>query len=292
MASSSQAVASKGTIPPPECTCSRYRGATNTEDDVAIIAQKCPLLPDDVGDSIDTAKPLPQLPASFEGLIGFGGDKDVFSFRASRGARVTVTLALVAPYYSPGYSSSGNAATTGASQGRSNLDAEVSLLNRTGHVLRTWLNGAGLLSGVLAPSVVPYQVGCACSLGGAWGSRHGEPTCWLTAYFCHCLPALPPSFGIRQPPVRPTGHRWARARIPRTRPGSAARGREARPAGLPPPPAMHGLCPSTRMPWACPFTHLQCTYFLRVVGVGQGPDATDGTHAWELKGLPLRRPSG
>ena len=139
--------------PLPACTHRRYLGATKAEDDVAIIAQKCPLLPDDVGDSTDTAKPLPQLPVSFEGLIGFGGDADVFSFQANRNARVTVTLSLAAPYSRGGASGS-------ASQARSNLDAEVSLLNSTGHALRTWSNDAGLLSGVLTPVInaLPYQV--------------------------------------------------------------------------------------------------------------------------------------
>ena len=162
MAFSSQQAASASTrTPPPACARGRYRGVTKTEDDVAVIALKCPLLPDDVGDSIGTAKPLPQLPTSFQGLVGFGGDADVFSFQAGRGARVTVTLSLVAPY-SYRDSSGGGAADLAAGEARSNLDAEVSLLNSTGQVMQTWTNNAGLLSGALSPGSVSlsYRVGC------------------------------------------------------------------------------------------------------------------------------------
>ena len=43
-------------------------------------------------------------------------------------------------------------------------------------------------------------------------------------------------------------------------------------------------CPCTRLLWAYPYTCLQGTYYLRIMGVGQGPNATAGEHAREWKG--------
>ena len=127
----------------------RYLNATNLEDDVVIIAKSCPLIPDDVGDTTDQAKPL-ALSVAFSGLIGFGGDVDVFSFHGSAGKQLLVTLSLVndfSPrallYYQ-----------------RTNLDAEVTLLNSTRGVMRALGDERtpGVFSGFFFTGPLPYTV--------------------------------------------------------------------------------------------------------------------------------------
>ena len=131
----------------------RYTNATNLEDDIAIIARTCALVPDDVGDATSQAKPL-ALSEPFEGVIGFGGDVDVFSFSGTAGKQLLVTFSLVndfSPrdllYYQ-----------------RTNLDAEVALLNGTGGVMRALSDERtpGVFSGFFFTGPLPYSVRRTC----------------------------------------------------------------------------------------------------------------------------------
>ena len=97
----------------------RYVGATNTEDDVAILGSKLGLRPDDVGDTLDTATAL-SLPANFSGMVGLGGNADVFKFQVPTSARVVATLSLLDPFVRWGEAEG---------RGRSNLDAELALVS-------------------------------------------------------------------------------------------------------------------------------------------------------------------
>lgn len=158
----------------------RYQGATNTEDDIAIIAARAALVGDDVGDDITNATRLPPLPASFSGLIGYGGDSDVFAFEAQRYSRVTVTLALVDPYYPQN-----GTQQMGRGQPRSDLDTELTLVSRDGRTLKSWSDASGLLFGAFKTDGLPYNVSEPCLGAGCWRRAH----CWLgglgrLAVFC------------------------------------------------------------------------------------------------------------
>ena len=117
----------------------RYDGASNKEDDVAVISRRCRLVRDDAGDAATPASARPlALPGSFSGIIGFNGDRDVFSVQVPRAnARLELALALVTDYEGA------------VAQPRSNLDAGVQLLNAQGSVVQEWGNDAGLLTGNL-----------------------------------------------------------------------------------------------------------------------------------------------
>ena len=86
------------------------------------------------------------LPANLSGVIGFGGDVDVFRFQVVANARVIVTLSLVRPFAKDG------AAAVG--RGRSNLDTELELLDGSGAVLPAWRNDNGLLEGIFTSDSV------------------------------------------------------------------------------------------------------------------------------------------
>lgn len=132
-------------------TCCRYEGANNKEDDIAIISKTCPLVPDDVGNSITNATRL-QVPGSFNGLISFGGDIDVFSFNANKGAVVTITLALADTFV-------WNSSFAGSVSrfDRSNLNAEVVLMDSAGLALKSWSGSSSLLQGALKSDALPNQ---------------------------------------------------------------------------------------------------------------------------------------
>ena len=122
----------------------RYAGATNTEDDVAILSNRLGLRPDDIGDTLETAAAL-SLPANVSGTVGFSGDVDIFKFQLSRSGRVEATLSLVGPFVREG-------AVVG--RGRSNLDAELALLDGKGAALQAWTNDDGLLAGTFTSESV------------------------------------------------------------------------------------------------------------------------------------------
>ena len=128
----------------------RYSGASNTTDDIGIISRRASLMPDDVGDTPANATRL-QPPASFVGVIGFRGDSDVFSFSANKSSKRAVKLSLVEPFVA-------GAADAPEVQPRSNLDAELALMNSSGHVITRWTNDGGLLFGVFQNDNLPYQV--------------------------------------------------------------------------------------------------------------------------------------
>ena len=115
----------------------RYAGATNTEDDIKIISSYCPYAPDDVGDTIENATSLSALPAAFSGSIGFSGDVDVFAIQVFRNTTVSVRISLVA---------------------RSNLDAQLELLDGGGSRLAAWDNQTGLLSSTFTYGPLPRTV--------------------------------------------------------------------------------------------------------------------------------------
>ena len=130
----------------------RYPGATNTENDIAIISKHLSLLADDVGNTIADATTLPELPTSFRGLISFGGDTDVVSFQANNGTRLTVVISLVSPYFAD------ITQQLGKGEARSNLDAELTLMDSAGDVLKAWSNDVNLLSGEFNSDVLPVTV--------------------------------------------------------------------------------------------------------------------------------------
>lgn len=85
---------------------------------------------------------------SFQGVLGFGGDVDMFSFQGSAGRQVLITFSLVDDY-SP---------SDDVFYQRANLDAEVTLYNSTNGVIRTWTNEFfGVYSGFGSASL-PYTV--------------------------------------------------------------------------------------------------------------------------------------
>lgn len=114
-----------------------YKGATNTTDDIAIISSHLPFVADDVGNTLATAQPI-ATPGSFSGLVGHGGDVDVFSITVPPGSpkRLNLSLALL-----PAYSNGTHTFP------RSNLDAEVLLNDSAGALLETWSNTYGLFQG-------------------------------------------------------------------------------------------------------------------------------------------------
>ena len=122
----------------------RYAGADNTEDDVAIIRAKLGFRPDDFGDTLETAAAL-SLPTNFNGTVGLGGDVDVFKFQVPGSARVAITLSLVDPFVRDG---------AAMGWGRSNLNAELTLLDSSGAVLRGWSSDGGLLAGTFTSESV------------------------------------------------------------------------------------------------------------------------------------------
>lgn len=132
-------------------TC-RYPNANNKEDDVAIIARRCPFVPDDVGDTVANATRLEQLPASYDGLLSLGGDTDVFAFDADKAARLVITLALVDAYRGPG------SEQNGGQQPRTDLSAQLRLMSSNGAVLQSWINERGLLQGSFKTGKLPLQV--------------------------------------------------------------------------------------------------------------------------------------
>jgi hypothetical protein len=100
-----------------------YTGATNNEDDLAIIASNLGYLPDDYGDTTATASELKLENGTYaaDGTIGAPGDVDVFSFTSDYPAlRIVVRPRVV------------NGTSTG---GRSDIQYE--LLDKTGKVLKT-----------------------------------------------------------------------------------------------------------------------------------------------------------
>ena len=126
-----------------------YAGANNLQDDVSIINQTCPFVADDVGDNFTVARPL-KMAESFQGVIGFDGDVDMFSFEGSAGKQLLVSFSLVDDF-SPGPSEFFQ---------RANLDAQVALYSGdTGGVLQTFTNdGDGVFSGFFTTSPLPYTV--------------------------------------------------------------------------------------------------------------------------------------
>ena len=73
-----------------------YTGATNREDDTAIIARSAPYAADDHGDSASQATVLAD-GESRTGIIGRRTDKDAFTFGAAGSTTVTVTPTAVQP---------------------------------------------------------------------------------------------------------------------------------------------------------------------------------------------------
>lgn len=208
----------------------RYAGATNTEDDIQIISTRVPFAPDDdAGDNATAATPLPQLPASASGVVGFGGDVvDVYSFSAKRKARITIMLSLAAPY---------------EGKGRSNLDAELALLDDGGNPLATWTNNDGLLAGSFTSDSLPREVrvpagaDCSewrpCSTAGPFlrvVKNSGRPIRCNMA----CVCAWHPTFSL--------------------------------------------VCQTRSSHSFAAFTRAQALYYVRIRGVGQGQNASVG--AW------------
>lgn len=135
-------------LPPP-----RYVNATNVTDAVAVIAKTCPLATGGPGSTAATAQPL-LLPDTYSGILGFRGDKDYFKFQGQANSSVRITFSLVDDYVRD----------VGGSRNvyyqRSNLDAEVALLDARGVALQTWTNDEGVLSGLFTAGPLPATVSC------------------------------------------------------------------------------------------------------------------------------------
>lgn len=131
-----------------------------------IIARKVGYAPDEAGNNLTSARPLAPS-KSFQGVIGFGGDSDFFSIKASKDARLLVTFSLVDDF-SPG---------GGQHYQRTNLDADVTLYSPAGGVLKTWTNEFdGVFSGTFATPALPASVrrppACVCRGAGARPAVH------------------------------------------------------------------------------------------------------------------------
>lgn len=120
----------------------RYKGATNTSDDIAVINTHLDFVKDDVGNTSATALAL-SLPGNFSGLIGYGGDVDVFSITVPGSKRLNLSFALL-PVYSNGTNEFP----------RSDLDAELLLNTSAGALVEMWTNPYGLLQGSFKSSVL------------------------------------------------------------------------------------------------------------------------------------------
>ena len=99
-----------------------YASATNKQDDIALIARHCPLLPDRQGDEIITARTLTGTSLSTSGLIETRSDADLFRFIAGAGP----------------ISLSATPATAGP-----NLDIVLALYNGVGNLVTT-VRGSGM----------------------------------------------------------------------------------------------------------------------------------------------------
>jgi hypothetical protein len=97
-----------------------YAGATNHEDDLAIIGTYLPLLADDHDDDMSTAVTLTSGKRTL-GQIGVGGDVDLFTFAARTATTITVT----------------------PTEAAMNVDLGVSLLDGTGTVIADARPGIG-----------------------------------------------------------------------------------------------------------------------------------------------------
>ena len=87
-----------GFRPISQWSAGEYAGATNTEDDLAIIATGAPVVADDVGGSTATATVLIPGPSpTASGIISTRTDKDVFRFTANGATTITVSPAPVGP---------------------------------------------------------------------------------------------------------------------------------------------------------------------------------------------------
>lgn len=115
---------------------------------MAVIASRIGLAPDEAGDSPGAALPR-SVPFSFQGTVGYQGDADVYSFTANAGTRLSLNLKLTDAF--------------GAQQ-RSNLDAEMALLDSSGAVLQHWTNDNGLLAGTFKTDPLPTTVRTHCKV--------------------------------------------------------------------------------------------------------------------------------
>lgn len=76
----------------------------------------------------------------------------MFVFTANKSARITISLFLVGAF-------ARNASQPlDGSEPRSNLKADVALMDGSGAVLRSWSDSSSLLSGALLSDALPYQV--------------------------------------------------------------------------------------------------------------------------------------
>ena len=88
-----------------------YDGATNHEDDLAIIAKSIPPLPDDYGDGSDPTSA--SMGSTHVGLVGVDGDVDAFSISSPDAVKITVT----------------------PTDPLTNLDVRLRVLDSSGHVV-------------------------------------------------------------------------------------------------------------------------------------------------------------
>lgn len=125
-----------------------YPNATNTEDDVAIMSKRIPSVPDEVGDTIETAMPL-DIAQPYSSVIGLNGDVDVFSFLGSSGEIMEIEFLLVNDFKSQAWCSR-------ESCQRTNLDAEVTLYGAAGEELqRAWQEYGMVLSSFFYTAPLP-----------------------------------------------------------------------------------------------------------------------------------------
>jgi hypothetical protein len=189
-----------------------YFGASNKQDDYAVMSQSLDLLPQQHGRSIATATPLPAVrtssPALLQaaGVISNQGQVDLFSFAAAAGATLDITAA-----------GAGSITTVdGEVFNIGNLDVQLSLYGPNGAVLQTANPSGSTTAGLSAhmrvtmPSNGTYYVSIAGIGAGNpagygysnYGSR-GQYRLTVQGSTNPPTPVASPSPGMPSPPVSP-----------------------------------------------------------------------------------------
>lgn len=154
-----------------------YAFATEpAQDDVATIGAYLGFASDDVGDTRAAARAMPNANTSsgeaFTGVINSRTDLDVFSFGASAGQTINVSLALTTSADTYWY----------GSYYRTNLDAKVTLADSAGLLLYTWDNPSDVLQGVQTAVTLPSTGTYYLTVQGT--SSGADATSGYTNYGC------------------------------------------------------------------------------------------------------------
>ena len=224
----------------------RYAGATKpNQDDIDIILKKLPQVADDHGNDPSSSRLLDSANnpsgATVAGVINTRADVDVFSVRGGPGA-LSVALTLTNSW---------------GQWARSDLDAQITLLDERAAAIKVWDNPAGLLEGELEAFNLPEAVGAPKRRAAPHARRRRRAR---RRGSVSCRPRHARLFaglrggraGARHTPGRPRPPDRTLARSPGT------------------PHRRHPPTPPTPPPRA------QGAYYLVLNGVGQGANPTVG----------------